>query len=123
MKRTLPIAVALAPQRARRVALALAAVALVLAVAGALSFRRFVTHTKSDPGFIYRDRGTFEKLLKQARDAEAHGDRGTALTNYRFLLAVGAKGNSTLEPYVAAARAGLTRLTPKASDTPPGPPR
>ena len=111
------------PQRARRVALALAAVALVLAAAGAITFRGFVTRTKNDPGFLYRDPATLEKLLKRAREAEAHGDRGTATATYRFILAVGAKGDSTLEPYVAAARAGLTRLTPKASDTPPGPPR
>jgi len=110
------------PQRARRVALALAAVALVLAAAGALSFRGFVTRTKHDPGFLYRDPATFEKLVKRSREAEAHGDRGTATATYRFILTVGAKGDSTLEPYVAAARAGLTRLTPGASDTLPGRP-
>jgi hypothetical protein len=108
------------PRRARRVALALAAVALVMAAGGAISFRRFVAHTKSDPGFAYRDHATFEKVLKRARDAERHGDRATAITNYRFLLAVGAHGDSALESYVAAARDGLARLTPATSDTPPG---
>ncbi len=97
-------------QRNRRVALALAVVALVLAAAGALSFRRFVDRTKSDPGFPYRDRATLEKVLKRAGEAEAHGARETALVNYRFIVAVGAHGDSTLESYVAAARAGLARL-------------
>lgn len=104
-------------------ALSLAAAAVVLAVGGAISFQRFITHTKSDPGFIYRERDTFEKLFKLAREAEDHGDRGTAVTNYRFLVAVGAKGDSALAPYVAAAQAGLERLSPGASDTPPSPRR
>src|SRR6266508_3096795 len=98
------------PRRARRVALALTAVALVMAAGGAISFRRFVTHTRSDPGFPYRDRATFEKLLKRARDAELHGDRASAITTYRFIVAVGAQEDSTLEPYAEAARAGLKRL-------------
>ena len=110
-------------RRGRRIALALAAVALVLAVAGALSFRRFVTLTQSDPGLMYRERATFQKLLERAQQAEAQGDRGTAITTYRFILAVGAKGDSTLEPHVAFARARLERLSAAASDTPPGPPR
>ncbi len=98
------------PRRARRVAIALAAVALVMAAGGAISFKRFVTHTRSDPGFPYRDRATFEKLLKRARDAEQRGDRASAITTYRFIVAVGARGDSTLEPYTAAARAGLERV-------------
>jgi hypothetical protein len=110
-------------RRSRRIALALAAVALVLAVAGALSFRRFVALTTNDPGLMYRDRATFEKLLERARNAEARGDRGTAITTYRFLLAVGTKGDSTLEPHVALARARLERLSAASSDTPPSPPR
>jgi hypothetical protein len=110
-------------RRSRRIALAFAAVALVLAVGGALSFRRFVTLTKDDPGLMYRDRATFEKLLERARHAEARGDSGTAITTYRFILAVGAKGDSTLEPHVTIARARLERLRAASSDTPPGPPR
>lgn len=110
-------------EHSRRIALALAVVALVLAAAGALSFRQFVDRTSSDPGFPYRDRATLEKVLKQAGAAEAHGAREAALVNYRFIVAVGAHGDSTLEPYVAAARAGVARLTPAASDTPPGRPR
>lgn len=109
-----------APRRAKRVALALVAIAVVLAAGGALSFRRFVQRVQSDPGFTYRDAATFEKLLKRARDAEGHGDRGTATATYRFIVAVGAKGDSTLEPYVTAARAGLERLAPGTLDTPPG---
>jgi hypothetical protein len=110
-------------RRGRRIALAVAVVALVLAVAGALSFRRFVTLTNDDPGLMYRDRATLEKLLERARHAEARGDRGTAITTYRFILAVGAKGDSMLEPHVTLARTRLERLSAASSDTPPGPPR
>ena len=46
-------------RRARRVALAFAALALVLAAGGALAFRHFLARIKSDPGFTYRDRATF----------------------------------------------------------------
>lgn len=109
--------------RARRVAWALTALVLVLAAGGALSFRQFVTRVRNDPGFTYRDAATLEKLIKRAREAEGHGDRGTALATYRFIVAVGAKGDSALEPYVAAARAGLERLTRAAPDTPPSPAR
>jgi len=109
-------------RRARRVALAIAALALVLAAGGALAFRHFLARTKSDPGFTYRDRATFEKLLKRARDAQGRGDTGTAVMVYRLIVAVGAHGDSTLEPYVAAARAGLERLTPGSSGTPANPP-
>ena len=109
-------------RRAWSVALAFAALALVLAAGGALSFRHFLARTKSDPGFTYRDRATFEKLLKRARDAQGRGDTGTAVTAYRLIVAVGAHGDSTFEPYVAAARAGLDRLTPGTFGTPPDPP-
>jgi hypothetical protein len=110
-------------RRSRRIALAFGVVALVLGVAGALSFRRFATLTRNDPGMMYRDRATFEKLLDRARQAEMAGDLGTAITTYRFIMTVGAKGDSMLEPHVALARARLERLSAAASDTPPGPPR
>jgi len=107
----------------RRVALVLALVALVLAAGGALSFRRFVSHTRRDPGFPYRDQATLEKVMQRARAAEAHGDRPGAIVAYRFVVAVGAGGDSTVARYVAAARAGLERVTAGAFGTPPSPPR
>jgi len=91
-------------------ALAFAAVALALAAGGAISFRHFVARTKSDPGFIYRDPATLEKVMQQARAAEARGDRPRAIVGYRFVVAVGAGADSTIARYVAAARAGLERL-------------
>jgi hypothetical protein len=110
-------------QSPRRVALVLALVAVVLGVGGALSFRRFISHTQRDPGFPYRDPATLEKVMQRARAAEAHGDRPGAIVAYRFVVAVGAGGDSTIARYVTAARAGLERLTPGSSDTPPGPRR
>jgi hypothetical protein len=101
-----------APRRGGRVALALAAVALVLAGGGAISFRRFVTRTRDDPGFTYRDPATLGKVMQQARAAEQRGDRPRAIVGYRFVVQVGAGGDSTIARYVAAARAGLERLTP-----------
>jgi len=102
-----------APRRARRVALPLVAVVLILTVAGAFWVTRFASEVRQDPGLVYRDPGTLDKLLKRARDAEAAGDRATAITTYRFVVAVGAGGDSALARYVAAARAGLERLGEK----------
>ena len=110
-------------QPPRRVALVLTLVALVLAVGGALSFRRFVSHSQRDPGFPYRDQATLEKVMQRARAAEAHRDRPGAIVAYRFVVAVGAGGDSTIARYVAAARAGLERVTPRPADTPPSPRR
>jgi hypothetical protein len=94
------------------VALVLAAAALSLAVGGAISFRRFVTRIRDDPGFTFRDPATLEKVMPQARVAEQRGDRPRAIMGYRFVVAVGAGGDSTIARYVAAARAGLERLAP-----------
>ncbi len=91
-------------------AVALGAVALLLAVAGAISFRRFVARTRDDPGFTYRDPATLAKVMQQARAAELRGDRPRAIVGYRFVAAVGAGGDSTIARFVAAARAGLERL-------------
>ena len=102
-----------ASRRARRVALPLVAIVLVLTVAGALWVTRFASAVRQDPGLVYRDPSTLDKLLKRGRDAEAAGDRGTAITTYRFVVAVGAGGDSTIARYVAAARAGLARLGEK----------
>ena len=112
------------PGRARRVALLLVAAALVLAAGGALWFFQFASRVRHDPALIYREPVTLDKLLKRANDAERAGDRVTAITTYRFVMVVGqgAGGASAdLTPYVAAARAGLSRLG--AADTLPGPPR
>jgi hypothetical protein len=110
-----------APARARRVAMLLVGATLVLAAGGALWFTRFASHVRRDPALIYREPATLEKLLKHANDAERTGDRATAITTYRFVLVVGQGAGAELAPYVAAARAGLTRLG--ASDTLPSPPR
>ena len=99
-----------ASRRKRRVALSLVAIVLILTVAGALWITRFASAVRQDPGLVYRDPGTLGKLLKRGRDAVAAGDRGTAITTYRFVVAVGAGGDSALARYVAAARAGLERL-------------
>lgn len=114
-------------QRSRRVALALAAAALALGVAGAFWTTRFARQVGRDPGLVYREPGTLEKLLQRASDAERAGDRATAITAYRFVIAVG-EGTGTdrarrraVAPYVDAARAGLSRLG--VSDTLPDPPR
>src|SRR5207253_1229121 len=64
---------------------------------------------------------TLDQLLKRANDAERAGDRATAITTYRFVMAVGQGAGADLAPYVVAARAGLTRLG--APDTLPGPAR
>lgn len=110
-----------AAQRARRVALLLAGVIVILVASGAVWFRRFASQVRRDPALIYREPATLEKLLKRASDAERAGDAATAVTTYRFVLVVGQGADAELAPYVAAARAGLTRLG--AADTPPGPPR
>ena len=112
------------PGRARRVALLLLGAALVLAAGGALWFFQFASRVRHDPALIYREPATLDKLLKRANDAERAGDRVTAINTYRFVMVVGqgAGGASAdLGPYVAAARAGLSRLG--AADTLPGPAR
>jgi hypothetical protein len=110
-------------RRAQRVALLIALVTLTLAAGGALWFVRFAGRVQRDPGLVYRDPATLQQLLKRANDAERAGDRATAITTYRFVAAVGgARGaGPDVAPYVAAARAGLTRLG--AADTLPGPAR
>ncbi len=97
-------------RRARRVALLLAAGALLAAAGGGLLFVRFASRVASDPGFAYRNQATFEMILKQARAAEERGDRGGAIADYRFIVAVGARGDSVLQRYIEAARAGLEQM-------------
>ena len=116
-----PDAVPVPPRRARRVALILVGASLVLAAGGALWFLQFTSQVRRDPALIYREPATLDKLLKRANDAERAGDRATAITTYRFVMAVGQGAGAELAPYVAAARAGLSRLG--AADSLPGPPR
>jgi hypothetical protein len=107
--------------RQRRVALTLAAAAVALAAFGAIRFVRFATLLPRDPGVVYRDPATLDKLLARATEAERAGDRGAAVTLYRFVVAVGQGDQAELAPYVAAARTALRRLG--ASDTLPSRPR
>ena len=46
-------------------ALPLAAIVLILTVAGALWITRFASEVRQDPGLVYRDPGTLDKLLKR----------------------------------------------------------
>jgi len=117
----LPETVPALPPRARRVALLLVGASLLLAAGGALWFLQFASQVRRDPALVYREPATLDKLLKRANDAERAGDRATAITTYRFVMAVGQGAGADLAPYVVAARAGLTRLG--AADTLPGPPR
>ena len=117
----LPEAVPASPPRTRRVALLLVGASLLLAAGGALWFLQFASQVRRDPALIYREPATLDKLLKRANDAERAGDRATAITTYRFVMAVGQGAGADLAPYVVAARAGLTRLG--ALDTLPGPAR
>ncbi len=113
-----PDAVPAPPRRARRVALLLVGASLVLAAGGALWFLQFASQVRRDPALIYREPATLDKLLKRANEAERAGDRATAITTYRFVMAVGQGAGADLAPYVAAARAGLGRLG--VGDTLPG---
>jgi hypothetical protein len=122
----LPDAAAGGPRRARRVALLIGLATLALAAGGAVWFVRFASQVRRDPGFVYRDPATLEQLLKRANEAERAGDRATAIATYQFVVAVGRAGGArgagaAVAHFVAAARAGLTRLG--VADTLLGPPR
>ena len=105
-------------QRARLVASLLVGAALLAVAGGALWLIRSASRVQRDPAQVYRDPATLEKLLQRATDAERTGDRATAITTYRFVMAVAQGGGVALQPYVIAARAGLTRLG--VGDTLPG---
>lgn len=96
--------------RARWLAIGLAVVAIASTAAGAFLFSRTQLTLTGDPGRSSRTPETLDKLLARAQDAERAGDFGSAVVAYRFVLAVGAKGDPELEPYMAAARRGLARL-------------
>jgi hypothetical protein len=107
------------------VAFFIALATLALAAGGALWFVRFASQVQHDPGLVYRDPATLEQLLKRANEAERAGDRATAIATYRFVARVGGErgvgAGAAVAHFVAAARAGLTRLG--AADTLPDPPR
>ncbi|HXQ28422.1 MAG TPA: hypothetical protein VN848_04070 [Gemmatimonadales bacterium] len=109
-----------APAPGRKLAVVLGATAIILAAAGAFLFHRTESVLRTDPGRSSRTPEMLDKLLARADEAERAGDRGTAIVNYRFVLAVGAKGDSSLLPYITAAQRGLARLG--ATPAPSGPP-
>src|SRR3989475_10875942 len=105
----LPETVPALPPRARRVALLLVGASLLLAAGGAVWFLQFASQVRRDPAFIYREPATLDKLLKRANEAERAGDRATAITTYRFVLAGGEGGGGHLAALVPADRAGAAR--------------
>src|SRR5207244_12985376 len=106
---------------ARRAAPRPVSARLFLGAGAARWFLQFASQGRRDPALIYREPAPLDQLLKRANDAERAGDRATAITTYRFVMAVGQGAGADLAPYVVAARAGLTRLG--APDTRPDPPR
>src|SRR5256885_16347036 len=117
----LPAPVPASPPRARRVALLLVGASLLLAAGGALWFLQFASQVRRDPALVYREPATLDKLLKRANDAERAGDRATAITTYRFVMAVGRGAGAGLPPDGGGARGGVTRLG--GPGTLPGPAR
>jgi hypothetical protein len=98
------------PKRARRIGISLAILVLGLGIWGATTFHRTAKRVRGDPGLSYRNPEALDKVLARGDEAERAGDRGSAIVAYRFIVAVGAGTNPELQPYVAAARRGLTRL-------------
>ena len=98
------------PTPGRTTAIVLGSVAILLAGAGAFLFHRTESVLRIDPGRSTRTPEMLDKLLARADEAERAGDRGSAIVTYRFVIAVGAKGDSELMPYITAAERGLARL-------------
>lgn len=96
--------------RARRIGLALAALIIALTAAGGYLFMRSEARWSDDPGHSSRTPQVLDQMLARGEAAERAGDRGSAIAAYRFVLAVGSKGDPGFEPYMAAARRGLGRL-------------
>jgi hypothetical protein len=96
--------------RARLIGLLLAGLGLGLTVAGGVMFTRSAARLRSDPGLSARTPELLDKMLARAEQAERAGARDAAIAAYRFVVAVGAGGDPEFEPYIAAARRGLTRL-------------
>lgn len=104
------ISPASSPKRARNIGLVLGGVAIALFLVGVLGFWNSSKYMRRDPGLTYRNPTTLDKMLARAQAAEEAGDRGSAITAYRFVIAVGAGDDPELKPYIAAARRGLARL-------------
>jgi hypothetical protein len=98
------------PKRARKIGIFLAILVIGLGVWGALTFQHTAERVRGDPGLSYRNPEALDKVLARGDQAERAGDRGSAIVAYKFIVAVGAGTNPELEPYIAAARRGLTRL-------------
>lgn len=64
--------------------------------------------TGDSPGFVHPTDGLW--MLLRARVAERTGDPVTAIASYRFVRDVWVRADPVLQPYVAEARAALTRL-------------
>jgi len=109
-------------RRARLIGIAIAVVAAGLVAWGATQFLRRQSTLQGDPGGSSRTTETLDKMLARGEAAERAGDRGAAIVAYRFVLAVGSKGDPTFELYMAAARRGLARLGISDSTPPPSKP-
>src|SRR5256712_4890929 len=121
----LPETVPASPPRARRVALLLVGASLLLAAGGALWFLQFASQVRRDPALIYREPATLDKLLKRANDAERAGDRATAITTYRFVMAVGEGGGGGPPAHLGGAPGARARRCAARTHThapPPSPP-
>lgn len=97
-------------KRAARIGIVLTLVALGLGLWGATTFHHTAKKMRADPGLSYRTPESLDKVLARADQAERDGDRESAIVAYKFIVAVGAGTSPELEPYIAAARRGLTRL-------------
>jgi hypothetical protein len=98
------------PKRARNIGIFLTIVVLALGIWGATTFQRTAERVRGDPGLSYRTPEALDKMLARAEQAERDGDKASAIVAYRFVVAVGPGTNPELQPYIAAARRGLTRL-------------
>ena len=103
-------------KRIRWIGIGLALVIVGLTAAGGYLFMRSEARWAHDPGHSARTPEDLDKMLTRAEAAERAGDRDAAIAAYRFVLAVGSKGDPMIELYMNAARRGLARLG--ASPTP-----
>jgi hypothetical protein len=83
---------------------------VALMAGGGYLFMQSEAKWRADPGHSSRTPQVLDQMLARGEAAEKAGDRASAIAAYRFVLAVGAKQDPEVEPYVAAARRALTRL-------------